>query len=296
MRSSYIILTTVIGLYVATASDDWAYWGIHGPKHWPGLCITGNKQSPINIVTEDTIKTDLGALKFIRYDFAFSGTIINNGHSVQIQLDGVPIHLEGGNLPSTYVLEQIHFHWPAEHTMDGIQDALELHFVHYDNQYDNTSVASQYENGIAVVVTLFELNHEDNLYIMPVVKSMDLVSKWVGGSTATMKYKVIPYLLLPKDHTTYYRYDGSLTTPECQESVIWLILTEKLTISEEQINIFKSIGTSNGTLDFNYRPIQSLGDRKVYHHLAGYSTATFIKFNFLYAFFSFLLITSKILY
>lgn len=52
-----------------------------GPKHWPGLCITGNKQSPINIVTEDTIKTDLGALKFIRYDFAFSGTIINNGHS-----------------------------------------------------------------------------------------------------------------------------------------------------------------------------------------------------------------------
>lgn len=77
---------------------------------------------------------------------------------VQIQLDGVPIHLEGGNLPSTYVLEQIHFHWPAEHTMDGIQDALELHFVHYDNQYDNTSVASQYENGIAVVVTLFEVH------------------------------------------------------------------------------------------------------------------------------------------
>lgn len=72
---------------------------------------------------------------------------------------------------------------------------------------------------------------------MPVVKSMDLVSKWVGGSTATMKYKVIPYLLLPKDHTTYYRYDGSLTTPECQESVIWLILTEKLTISEEQVHL-----------------------------------------------------------
>ncbi|XP_076632466.1 carbonic anhydrase 1 [Colletes latitarsis] len=272
MTSSFVILATIIGLHVVTASNEWAYWGVNGPKDWPGLCKTGSKQSPVNIVTEETVKADLGALKFIRYDFAFFGRIVNNGHSVQIELDGLPVYLKGGSLPSTYTLEQIHFHWPAEHTINGIRDALELHFVHYDNKYDNVSEASQYENGVAVVATLFELNQEDNLDLTPIMKSMGLVSKWVEGNAAMMKSKVIPYLFLPKDHTTYYRYNGSLTTPDCNESVMWIVLTKKLTISEQQINIFKNIETSHGTLNSNSRPTQAVGDRTIYHHLDEYST------------------------
>lgn len=56
-----------------------------GPTYWPGLCVTGKKQSPINIVTEDTFNTDIGELKFIRYDFAFECKITNNGHSGKYQ-------------------------------------------------------------------------------------------------------------------------------------------------------------------------------------------------------------------
>jgi len=52
-----------------------------GPQNWPGSCIAGKKQSPIDIVTDDAIRIDLGALKFNRYDFAFPSIIINTGHS-----------------------------------------------------------------------------------------------------------------------------------------------------------------------------------------------------------------------
>jgi len=52
-----------------------------GPKNWTGSCTTGKKQSPIDIVTDDAIRIDLGALKFNRYDFAFPSIIINTGHS-----------------------------------------------------------------------------------------------------------------------------------------------------------------------------------------------------------------------
>lgn len=76
---------------------------------------------------------------------------------MQIELDGVPIHLSGGGLPAMYVLEQMHFHWGAEHTVDGSRDPLELHFVHYDYHYVNFSVAAEHENGIAVVAVLFEV-------------------------------------------------------------------------------------------------------------------------------------------
>lgn len=60
-------------------------------------------------------------------------------------------------MPSVYILEQMHFHWSAEHTVDGVRDPLELHLVHYNNQYANFSEATQHENGIVVVAVLFEV-------------------------------------------------------------------------------------------------------------------------------------------
>ncbi|XP_011688665.1 PREDICTED: carbonic anhydrase-like isoform X2 [Wasmannia auropunctata] len=265
----FFCLIALLGLQTLEASD-WGYWGKHGPKNWPGICRTGKKQSPIDIVTEDAIRVDLGALKFHRYDFAFHGMIMNTGHSVQIQLDGVPLHLSGGNLSSVYVLEQMHFHWSAEHTVDGSRDPLELHLVHYDKKYANFSVAAQNENGIAVVAVLFELSSDDNQYLWPIVEATKMVSHWVGNNMSRIRSKLVPLLLLPKDHTTYYYYEGSLTTPACQESVLWFVMTEKLKVSEAQMNIFKYVQGSNGTLKVNYRPIQDLGNRKVYHRLEGY--------------------------
>jgi len=76
---------------------------------------------------------------------------------VQILLHGVPLHLSGGSLSSVFVLEQMHFHWSAEHTVDGLRDPLELHLVHYDIKYTNFSVALQHKYGIAVVAVLFEV-------------------------------------------------------------------------------------------------------------------------------------------
>lgn len=78
-------------------------------------------------------------------------------------------------------------------------------------------------------------NYDDNLDLLPILKATEMVSNWVGKSMMEIKRKVIPYLFLPKDHTTYYRYQGSLTTPGCQESVMWFVMTEKLTVSEAQV-------------------------------------------------------------
>ncbi|XP_011152005.3 putative carbonic anhydrase 3 isoform X1 [Harpegnathos saltator] len=270
MQLLRLICFALLGLQISKASD-WGYWGYLGPKNWPGICTTGKKQSPIDIVTEDAIRLDLGALKFDRYDFAFSGWITNTGHSVQIDLDGVPVHLSGGSLPSVYVLQQMHFHWSAEHTVDGFRHPLELHFVHYDNQYANFSVAAEHENGVVVIAVLFELSNEENPDLSVILKATNMVSHWVGKTMISIKKELIPYLLLPKDHTTYYRYQGSLTTPGCQESVIWFVMTERLTVSESQVKVFKRVMSGEYALNSTYRPVQDLGDRKVYHRLEGYS-------------------------
>ncbi|XP_076647570.1 carbonic anhydrase 2 [Halictus rubicundus] len=295
MKSSYVIFHIIVGLYMVTGAIHWGYWGDHDPPHWPGLCATGKRQSPINIVRENTVKKDLEPLEFIKYEHAATGIIANNGHSVVVRFTEDTFLLGGGDLPVTYILDHIHFHWPAEHTVDGVRDALEVHFVHYHNKFTSVSAASQHENAIAVVATLYELSDSDNLDIAPIIKATKLVSEWGGPessspSSVPLKSKLFPRQLLPKKETTYYRYNGSLTTPECQESVMWYVLVGKRTISSQQLKVFESIRTDNGTLAFNYRPTQDLKNRKVYYRLDGYSSVAMPASNLFSTLFSFLFI------
>lgn len=85
------------------------------------------------------------------------------------------------------------------------------------------------------------MSNKNNEDLKTILKAVELTSNWVGPNTASIQSKVVPALLLPKDRTTFYRYEGSLTTPGCQESVIWTVLTEKLTVSESQVTIRKLV-------------------------------------------------------
>lgn len=43
--------------------------------------------------------------------------------------------------------------------------------------------------------------------------------------------------LLPQDLGRYYRYNGSLTTPPCYQSVIWTLFHERVQISKAQVKL-----------------------------------------------------------
>ncbi|XP_078047012.1 putative carbonic anhydrase 3 [Augochlora pura] len=288
MKSSYIIFSTIAGLFTVAESSDWGYWGDHDPAHWPGLCATGKQQSPIDISSKSLVRKDFCELTFRNYEDTYNADIVNNGHSVQLNFDRRPMFLSGGGLPSTYVLEQIHFHWPAEHTVNGERDALEVHFVHYELSYLNVAQASQHKDGIVVVATLYELSEKTNKDIINILKAV-YASPAYDPDAKPETAKVVPSSLLPKNHSTFYRYNGSLTTPDCLESVTWVIFTEKLTLSKTQLGVFKSVQSKNGTLSFNYRPTQSLGDRKVYLRGIDSSVATPTS-NLMFTLFSFMLI------
>lgn len=247
-------------------SGEWGYWGKKGPENWPGICITGKKQSPIDISTEDAVKIDLGPLNFDRYNVSFRASLENDGHSVEIELHGVPPHLSGANLKSEYVFEQMHLHWPSEHTVDGLHGPLELHLVHYNKQYENFSIAVQHDDGVAVVSVLFELSRYDNPELKPIVKATKEALHRIRKITPIQE-KLTPSLFLPTDHSSYYHYQGSLTTPACQESVMWFVLKGNCPVSKAQVNVFKRLKGDHGIVTFNNRPTQELNDRKVYHHL-----------------------------
>jgi len=62
--------------------------------------------------------------------------------------------------------------------------------------------------------------------------------------------------LLPKDLKNYYRYQGSWTLPPCIENSENFVLAGHQTISEKQLNAFRSLIDQDGSkMGDNYRAI-----------------------------------------
>ena len=58
--------------------------------------------------------------------------------------------------------------------------------------------------------------------------------------------------------SSYYRYNGSKTTPPCHEPVSWYVMSKTATISPEQVD--NLLALSGGV---NNRPVQPIGNRVI---------------------------------
>ena len=56
-----------------------------------------------------------------------------------------------------------------------------------------------------------------------------------AGTETTLTSLVSLKDLLPRETTSFYRYSGSLTTPNCDEIVIWTVFDNPVKISEKQV-------------------------------------------------------------
>jgi carbonic anhydrase len=62
--------------------------------------------------------------------------------------------------------------------------------------------------------------------------------------------------LLPPDRR-YYTYMGSLTTPPCNEGVLWMVMRQPVPLSQEQIDVFARL------YPMNARPVQQASGRLI---------------------------------
>jgi carbonic anhydrase len=242
--SSLVLMLIVVFLMLAPttvgASEGvhWGYEGEAGPEHWGDLspdyaaCSQGMEQSPVDIPATAPVNPS-----GLRFDYQPSAlNIVNNGHSIQVNVDaGSSLVVDGASYP----LVQFHLHSLSEHTLHGAYTAMELHLVHKDTG-GRTAVV-----GVMIVEGTQNPAYEPFLAHMPAEESEPQI---IPGVTVNVGE------LLPADRT-YYRYNGSLTTPPCTEGVKWFVMAVPVELSAEQIASFQSI------YDNNYRPVQPLNDR-----------------------------------
>jgi len=218
----------------------WGYKGENGPSEWGDLsadyvlCAEGKQQSPINIAAGST--QDLPEIAFHYRPTELN--ILNNGHTIQVNCDaGSSIEITG----AVYRLLQFHFHAPSEHRVDGKHSALEMHLVH------------QKADGALGVVGVMINTGQTNQQFAPI---WDELPAKAGEARHNENTLVNAENLLPEQRT-YFRYDGSLTTPPCSEGVAWFVLQSPIEMSESQISTFEKI------INDNNRPVQPLKGREI---------------------------------
>ena len=58
-----------------------------------------------------------------------------------------------------------------------------------------------------------------------------------SGQTATIASGIsLDDLLVGVDRTKYYRYLGSLTTPTCNEAVVWTVFKDTIKVSKDLVS------------------------------------------------------------
>jgi len=222
----------------ASHQHDWSYGGDSGPAAWGsldasfGLCAAGLQQSPIDLPGAGTASPSTGTFS-VDYS-ATRAEIENTGHTTEFEPEHEQLLHHAG---STSGLEQVHFHVPAEHTVDGERAAAEFHFVHQDEQ-DRLTV-------IGVLAVEGPETPSWNTFI-------DAAATPVG---AEREIEVDLGTLLPPA-LGFDEYTGSLTTPPCTEDVDWIVLETPITLSAEQLAKLHAAHSGNA------RPIQDVGHRE----------------------------------
>lgn len=235
---------------------NWDYVDQEGwVKNYPSCGLQA--QSPIDIPDvcfgSAVVVNKSLALDLIGYDKKFplgKLTLKNTGATAKMVLENATElvvkyapKLSGSALNGeVYQFAELHFHWDqknargSEHSFNGAREALEMHLVHWNTKYPTMGEAVSHSDGLAVLGVLFNVNTEENPAIDPIVDYLNDIVEFGSGIVVGERFSLRP--LLPKTFQTFYKYQGSLTTPPCAESVTWIVVTQIQKIGYSQLHEF----------------------------------------------------------
>ena len=184
-------------------------------------------------------------------------------------------YMTGGPLNDTkYHFWQFHLHWGfwncngSEHTVDNSRFPAELHLVHVREDFLQANgsidpVAFSTPGGLSVLgifldtvsdhsaaTSWFHVSLKNNysrvcliilVYLQPIADAAQEIVDCKDSSkiidSIDFNLNQISQRINPtfKGHFNYWYYDGSLTTPDCNEIVSWIIAEKPLTITNAQV-------------------------------------------------------------
>jgi carbonic anhydrase len=213
-------------------------------QFWGGACANGTRQSPIaNNAANRTANAALPVPGLTSYAVRTKVWAANTKTTVKVTTaKTISLGYPGG----PWTLEEFHFHVPAEHVLDvwnnGRRPAAELHLVH-KNPAKTQAVA------VAVPIYLGTSSNQA-LHALRALGALpaNCDPKESGLDAVPMQ------ALLPSNTARYITYEGSLTTPQCDEVVRFLLMNGGITATQDEINYIK-ITMNARPAQYNTRPV-----------------------------------------
>lgn len=231
----------------AEHADSWTYAGDRPKEHWADieqyLDCGGDNQSPVNLIEFEAVKVSkLNSLEIFYSPSTHISRVINNGHTVEfdfVQGDSIIFN------EMTYHLDQIHFHEPGEHKINGIQYPIEIHLVHRE------------ACGNVCVLGILGMEGQES----QIFEFLEQFLPLKEGTSKDIDRGVDLSLLFP-ERLDYFSYVGSLTTPPCSEKVNWVVFRDPIVLSLEEVQKLQENMPIN-----NFRDEQPLNGRLVYFNV-----------------------------
>uniref|UniRef100_A0ACD5XT61 Uncharacterized protein n=1 Tax=Avena sativa TaxID=4498 RepID=A0ACD5XT61_AVESA len=155
-----------------------------------------------------------------------------------------------------YVLQQVHWHVPSEHTINGTRCAS----VHARGWTWRCTWFTKTPARPSVFFSKRQPGDPSKLLTVLEPYFKRLARKNNMDEDVTELVDPSPWV----DKTSgYYRYEGSLTTPPCSEGVIWTIMSKVKHVTEEQVKLLDAISVVE---ESNFRPTQKINGRVVRYY------------------------------
>ena len=269
-RMKWFIGAFTVAAILAVAQSESSFIDYSAQVKWPGVCTTGKKQSPINVITSNVqCNANLTPLTLNNaYYQRVSGTFKNNGHSVDFTPDTVNAIM--ATPVGNYKLKSFHMHWGAgqgkgsEHLVNGVASELEVHFVHEKVNAQSTTASDYY----AVLSVRGSMQYD---FTYGIFSQLDVTKIINSGTEITVSDIYMPSLL--PYNGDYYYYQGSLTTPTggsiptCSETVQWFLLKNTIAVPLTFLANLRKVRDNSGKIGnpitTNYRKTQPLNGRIV---------------------------------
>lgn len=213
---------------------DWEYstsfnWGKINPKYY--LCQNGTQQSPIGL--SDASGLALKTAPKFNYTGAFNGTWYNWGFGPawSVAHDG-----DWTKHPSmtfdnkTVYLKGWHIHSPAEHVVNGARARAELHMVHVDGNGNYAAVLGiRLDPGVS--------NNTFFSQLPSIIPFTDTDTKVNSNVTFTGILGAASFF------NEFWTYQGSLTSPPCNEGLRWFVAKQTVLVGTKQLQAILGAST-----------------------------------------------------
>ncbi len=229
---------------MSISSSNWTFTDY---SNWGGVCNSNVNQSPINIDTELTIPCEsLCELKFF-YKPSTCNVKFNNGMIILNYDNGSYIIYKN----IYYKLDYITIHVPTMHKIDGEKYSMEIILVHSTGNPSGggVTVSCLYEEGPhfgAPETFINQFINNTPSFNANFEETIEVSSTWSAN------------MLLPSKRS-FFVYEGSLPYPPCSTGFFNIVMEHTGTIGTTNLNMLKKY------IKNSIRPIQSLGQRKVFY-------------------------------